>query len=299
MRNSSWDDGEHVYPYPFNGTPYGLPPSRRGRHGALDAGTQALASKGRLINMRRYIASLDRNPEEDHRRRWPLVDSLGRPLALIEQHDDRWELLDPVTRSSIYVDHVLNPRKLLVQGRGAMASDDLEESHALLAFNAGDRSTIPQGASIVPYRVRAFIDRRALPGHNSAWQRIRGAIDRYAAGEGDAEPGSAEPQTQPLADPGFDSNADKFVGHDGRARTYATYNAKPPYGGAMYLLINTPGVLGGGIVRGVVRAGDGFEPLDEFGYPDPNVRLGARPVATWLYGRVSGTRLAGWVPVHT
>jgi hypothetical protein len=249
--------------------------------------------------MRRYVASLERNPAEDHRRRWPLVDSLGRPLALIEQYHDRWELVDPDSRSTLYVDHVPNPRKLLVQGRGAMVSDELEESHALLAFNAADRSTIPPGASIVPFRLRAFIDRRALPRHNSAWQRIRGVIDRYAAGAGDVETRSAAAQAQPLADPGFDSNADKFVGHDGRARTYATYNAKPPYGGAMYLLINTPGVLGGGIVRGVVRAGDDFEPMDEFGYADPNVRLGAPPVATWLYGGVSGTRLAGWVPVHT
>ena len=289
--HTDWPQAGTPYPYPFSDASFGLPDSRTGRAGVLDAGTQALARAGRRINMRLTLDTLERNPEEGGRRRWTLVDSLGRELAVIEQHRDRWELSEPQDGPVIYRDMRRSRGHLLVQGRGCMVDDQLEERHALVAFNAGDRSTIPPGASIIPYRLRAFIDRRALP-PRIGLARVRGAVDGFAAGCGESPAGEGVLTT--LEDPGF-GHAERFLGTDGRARTYATYNAKRPYGGAIYLSINTTGVHGGGIVRGVARAGDELELLDEIGYCDPNAASGT-PVAGWIYGRVAGTRLAGWVP---
>jgi hypothetical protein len=79
------------------------------------------------------------------------------------------------------------------------------------------------------------------------------------------------------------------------ARTYATYNVKRRYRGARYLLVNTTGVHGGGIVRGVLRADDPVSVVDALGYCDPNA-VGGEPVATWSLVRLPGTRLEGWLP---
>jgi hypothetical protein len=62
------------------------------------------------------------------------------------------------------------------------------------------------------------------------------------------------------------------------------------------MLANTLGVHGGGVVRGVVRAGDAFARADGFGYCDPNVPDGEPGRVRWSYGRVAGTRLRGWLP---
>jgi len=118
--------------------------------------------------------------------------------------------------------------------------------HALVAFNALDRSTLPAGATIVPFQLRAFLPRDALPATNESGAAIRGEVDLYNAN-------------------------------------------------ARYFVIDSTGVGGGGIVRGVMRAGDPVAGRDGFGYCDPNhLRSLARPAATWRYGSVAGTRMAGW-----
>lgn len=95
-------------------------------------------------------------------------------------------------------------------------------------------------------------------------------------------------------------DGDQFYGRfgpPGGARTYATYNAKAPYGDARYLLINTTGVSGGGIVRAVVRLGDLVNLDDRFDYCDPNfASTRSTPAASWVHGTVTGTRIAGWLP---
>src|SRR5439155_14666618 len=111
----------------------------------------------------------------------------------------------------------------------------------------------------------------ALPVRNRDGQVIRRAIDRYDTGSGGSD--LAVAGIDVLRDPGFGSE-EGFLGEDGKQRSYATYNAKPPFGGAMHFSVNTTGVHGGGIARGVARAGDAFEHLDSFGYADPNVAEG-------------------------
>jgi hypothetical protein len=285
-----WTIAARQYPYPFGPGEHGLPESRSAVHGTSDLGTAEWARRGRRLNMRRALDTLARNPERDGRRSWPLLDSFGRTIALIERHADSWELSDPATGQAVFIDRSLDRRQIEVQGRGCMVDDELERSHALVAFRALDRAALPAGASIVPFRLRAFVDRSALPAP------VRHDVDDYDAGSG----GSALTAGTPgeLRDPGFNSD-EGFLGEDGKQRTYATYNAKPPFHGAIYFSVNTTGVHGGGIVRGVARAGDAFEPLDEFGYADPNVSDGGEPLATWVYGRLGGTRMFGWVPVRT
>lgn len=283
--------GTDAYSYPYRGVPFNLPELRRARAGTRDIGSQAWARRGRRLNMRRPLNFLEGNPRAGGRQVWPLLDSLGRRLAVLEHHSNRWELLDPETGEVLYTDRRLDGDQLEVQGRGCMTSPGLERRHALLAFRPND--PLEDGSGLVPFRLRAFIDRRALPARNSRGQLIRGAVDAFDVGCGGSPlPVSA---TQPVRDPGFDAD-DRFLGEDGFARTLATYNAKPAFGGAIYLLANTSGVHGGGIVRGVVRAGDRFGRIDGFSYCDPNVPAGAPERVRWSYGRILGTRMWGWLP---
>ena len=286
-----WGEGLAAYPYGFQGVEFNLPECRLAARGTPDVGTHALLPQ--RINMRRALGSLEPNAAAGGRVRWPLIDSFGRPLAILERHPDRWETTDPDTGAVIYRDLTLSRQQFTVQGRGCMVDDALESTHALVAFNALDRSTLPEGATIVPFQLRAFIARDALPPANESGAAIRGAIDLYSAGCG--TPTRAPSPPGQVDDPNFDSNEEQFYGQDGIARSYATYNVKHKYANARYFVIDTTGVGGGGIVRGVVRAADPVEAGDGFGYCDPNhLRSLPRPAATWRYGRIAGTRMAGW-----
>lgn len=285
-----WGDGQNAYPY----ANYDLPECRLAVDATRDYGTQALRTEGTHINMRRDLGMLERNRDaKGNRVRWPMVDSFGRTLAYLEFRKNRWETEHPETGRTIYRDYVLDDDQFTVQGRGCMVSDVLESQYALVAFSANDRSTIPAGASIVPYQIRAFIHRDALPETNAAGQPIRGAIDDYVAGCGASDLTPAAPVALPDTD--YDSNAHQFYGEDGRARTYATYNVKHLYQNARYFLINTTGTHGGGIVRGVVQPPDVVGQVDGFGYCDPN-GITASPVATWTQARVGATRMYGFLP---
>ena len=288
-----WPDGLSPYPYPFHGVEFDLPECRLGARGTADHGTHALLPH--RINMRRPLGSLEPNPAEGGRVRWALVDSFGRSLAVLERHADRWETTAPDTGTVIYRDRTLSTRQFTVQGRGCMVSDELESRHALVAFDARDRTGLGPGDTIVPFQLRAFIDRAALPEQNEAGQPIRAVVDDYSAGCG-ASPAVGEPPAA-LPDTDYDSDREQFYGQDGLARTYATYNVKHRYRNARYFLIDTTGVGGGGIVRGVVRAEDPVAAMDGFAYCDPNrLRSLPVPVATWTYGQVAGTRMSGWFP---
>jgi hypothetical protein len=242
--------------------------------------------------MQRALSTFAPNPADGGRLRWPLLDSFGRSLALLERYNDRWEVTDPDTGALVYTDTTLDSDELVVQGRGCMTDDALQASYALVAFDANDRSTIPTGTSIVPYRIRAFIDQRALPAD------VQSSLDSYVAGCGG---GFGRTPAAPAAvdDPAYDSNSEKYYGEDGVARTYSNYNVKPPYKNARYFIINSTGVHGGGIVRGVVQAGDQVGQSDRFDYCDPNyVSSLAAPVADWLYGQIGITRMWGWFPLR-
>src|SRR3954470_22054822 len=253
-----WASGTTAFTYEN----FDLPECRLGVASLRDYGTQALELEGTQINMRRNLDRLLPNPTEKRQPiHWPLVDSFGRTLAYVTRESDHWSTWN-LKNHEIYRDYSLDADQFTVQGRGCMTSDSLESQYALVAFAANDRSTIPAGASVVPYQIRAFIDRRALPAANAAGEPIRSVVDAYRAGCGAPVPGAAAATS--VADPNYDSNAEQYYGEDGRARTYATYNDKPLYQNARYFVINSTGVHGGGIVRGVVQGRDLVAQADRF-----------------------------------
>jgi hypothetical protein len=263
---------------------------RAGPNGARDLSIDIWRSRGRELNLRLPFPGLEPNPDDGGRRRWPMLDSLGRTLALLEQDAEGFVTSDAETGHEIHRDRT---GVLSLQGRGAMADAALEGGHALVALDALDRSELAPGASIVPFRIRAFVPRDALP-RRVGLSRVRAKVDRARSGHGRCD--FAPLSDGRLRDPGFRSD-ERFVGEDGRARTYATYSAKRPYGDAMYLCVNTTGVHGGGIVRAVARAGDEVELLDELAEADSNAEAGT-PIARWRFLRISGTSICGWVPAH-
>ena len=172
-----------------------------------------------------------------------------------------------------------------------MVDDALESTHALVAFNALDRNTLTKGATIVPFQHAPSSRARHCRPPAS---RAAGSAARSTSTAGCGAPPAKPSAPEQVDDPNFDSNEEQFYGQDGIARSYATYNVKHKYANARYFLIDSTGV-GGGIVRGVVRGADPVEASDGFGYCDPNhIRSLPRPVATWRYGRVVGTRMVGW-----
>jgi hypothetical protein len=270
-----------------------LPDCRIGIAPLPDYGALALTAGARPPAMRRSLDRLLPNPRAKHHRiRWPLVDSFGRKLAYISFEVDHWAVRD-LEHRVIYRDYTLDPDEFTVQGRGCMVTNALEARYALIAFNANDRSTLPPGASIVPYQIRAFIDRRALPARNSAHRRIRALIDRYRTGCGRAAPGHARPTALP--DPDFHAVADRYYGADGRLRSLATYNTKHLYEDARYFLLSSTSVAGGGVVRGVIQQRDPVVPVDSVGYCDANATAGATPI-TWIKARIGSARMWGWLP---
>jgi Carboxypeptidase regulatory-like domain len=284
-------NGTTVYPYPFDASlgAWDLPECREP---ASDRRTRDYGAVLPDPTMQRSLSTFEPNPAQGGRLRWSLLDSFGRSLAILERYSDRWVVTDPETGALVYTDTTLDSDELVVQGRGCMANDTLQSTYALVAFDANDRSTIPTGTSIVPYRIRAFIDQHALPAD------VQSSLDSYNAGCGDAF-GRIPAAAATVHDPTYDSNTEKYYGEDGVARTYSNYNVKAPYKNARYFIINSTGVHGGGIVRGVVQAQDSVGQSDRFDYCDPNyVSSLSAPVADWLYGQIGATRMWGWLPLR-
>lgn len=266
--------------------PADLPETRKGRRGTLDIGSDTYKRKGRKLHMRKKIGKLARNPRYGNRVRWPIVDSLGRKMCIIERTGRGWEIRDPQTNRLIYLDRTPDADQIEVQGRACMKSDGLESRYCLIKFRANDRGNIKDGESITQYAFSGFIHRDALP------KAIRRRVDDYRTGSGASK--LTPLRRTRLKDPGFPANA-RFRGEDGlEGRHYSTYNAKRPYKGAQYVMVNTTGVHGGGVVRAVLREGDRFEVLDEQPRVDRNTVEG--PPVRWVYGRIAGTRIHGWVP---
>lgn len=249
-----------------------LPNRRNGIRGSADVGSHVI---GRKLHARKPFASLKPNPRYGRRRLWPLRDSRGRLIVYIEQHSTRWDMHETPDGPPIYMDRSMDDDQLELQGRGAMTRRDWESRYALVGFaaNYGD---------FMRYRLKGFIQRAALP------DRLAAIVDDYDAGHGSCR---LSPESiSPLPDPGFDSGRDKFEGTDGIRRTYATYNAHVH--NAIYVCVNTTGVRGGGVVRGVLRAGQSVRWLDRMGEPDPNSIPGSAQVR-WHY--VCREGIGGWV----
>lgn len=176
-------------------------------------------------------------------------------------------------------------------------------------------------------RVRAFLDRRAIP------PAILAAYDRYDFGCGATTlPPRLQPQTLKAFyfNSGINTGSTSLHGYyfgegpttlnpvPGESKLYNTYrldvyNPRPHYNNSTYTMVNTTGVAGGGIVRGIVQSTrDSFVLHDEMLYCDPNYTLrnmqlrkgkkhykkslyfmpytysvSNRPSVRWVFGRVT------------
>lgn len=144
----------------------------------------------------------------------------------------------------------------------------------------------PRGAKSL--RVRAFLDRRAIPP-----ALLPGADDYdHGCGSSTLTPRLAQQTLKAFYfDSGFGPDKSYLRGYyfgegpttiavlPGESRLYNTYplnvyNPRPQYNHATYAMANTTGVAGGGIVRGIVQSTrDSFTLYDEMRYCDPNYTL--------------------------
>lgn len=182
-----------------------------------------------------------------------------------------------------------------------------DPQYVMIAYNPAlgttDRKSRPNQTTAL--RFRAFIDRRALPG----WANM--VANRYDFGCGSSALTPMIPQMQLgsyFFKSGYGPRRQYIVGQyfgesaspmdllPGETKIhnnmpYNAYNPKPQFNNSVYTMINSTGVAGGGMVRGVARAGaDRFTLLDEMTYCDPNYTLRnmllkrhGRRVSKWSY----------------
>lgn len=182
-----------------------------------------------------------------------------------------------------------------------------DQRYVMIAFNPSLGTTVRKNRpnQTRALRVRAFIDRRALPG----WANH--VANRYDFGCGASPLGPMIPQMllgKYVFKSGYGPRRQYIVGQyfgesaspmdllPGETKIhnnmpYSAYNPKPRFNNAVYSMINTTGIAGGGMVRGISRAGvDRFTLLDEMTYCDPNYTLRkmllkrhGRRVSKWSY----------------
>ena len=290
-----------------------LPSCRVGRLGTEDRTSKKAA---------RYFESL--NPI-DGKFNYELKDSFDRVVTTI-----RWEEESPIERlpqrwgwyvGSKWAGHDASrafevqgnacklkvaPVVTLVNGAPVTTYQWVRDTdYVMIAFNPAlgspNRKWRPNQTGRL--RVRAFVDRRALPG----WLNF--VANKYDFGCGGS---TLTPRQAPatLVGPNFKSGygahrqymIGQYFGESaspsdllpGESKThnnmpYNAYNPKPQFGGAMYAMNNTTGIAGGGMVRGIVRDGvDQITALDEMTYCDPNYTL--RGLMLKRYGR----RVSKW-----
>lgn len=148
------------------------------------------------------------------------------------------------------------------------------------------RGAAPKGVKNL--RVRAFLDRRAIP------PELLSIGDSYDFGCGQTTlPPKIATQTLKAFyfDSGLSSDRTLLRGYyfgegpttiatlPGESRLHNTYplnvyNPRPHYNSATYVMANSTGVAGGGVVRGIVQSTrDRFTLYDEMRYCDPNFTL--------------------------
>lgn len=148
------------------------------------------------------------------------------------------------------------------------------------------RGAAPKGVKNL--RVRAFLDRRAIP------PTLLSIADGYDQGCGESalSPRLDEQTLKAFFfNSGIGPNNSYLRGYyfgegkttiqtlPGESKLYNTYplnvyNPRPHYNDATYAMANTTGVAGGGIVRGIVQSTrDRFSLYDEMRYCDPNYTL--------------------------
>jgi hypothetical protein len=147
-------------------------------------------------------------------------------------------------------------------------------------------------------------DSTSVPAPTTPEPKVHGSLvpvfdwnDRYSGGGGVKDAGSRLVNYQGWPDPKQDLPGPPGpVPPQARGRVDIVREVK--------VMQSTTGIEGGGIVRAIVPASSRFVELDHFAYRDPNVlcspagkrRVEAAEVVQWMYVRIVGTGIDGWVP---
>ena len=265
---------------------------RTGRHGTPDlsrAAWRALAN-GAEVTFSERIDDLAPNPAaattttttaSGGERRWPLLDSLGKPLGTLISGGER-----PFTvlGSDGTPYRVTSVR---VRGRGCAVSADQQRRFTLVQVIA----RAPSGGT------QAFIDTAALNRDSPSGRR---ALAAFAAqrGTGCGPSGPERGRLLALRNPNVGARAHARLSN-GALNSVGEYDAKPAFADVVYFNSNTTQVSVGGIARGMVRVGTPVAKVDSFAACDPN----SDGTLTWRYlsirtGDPTRPRIYGWVPAN-
>lgn len=350
--NNAWTSSFlYVFTFDLERNTGRLPSCRLGVHKTSDVGP--IRAGGNFKN----VGDLALNPARNNAKQWTMYDSFGQAIVIIEKlrTTRRWALWDPdrpVTArdGSHRLDANGNERfealeaprgggftrfaataPIEPQGFGcqdAAIDSTTRARRVVAAFNAGGTVKDELGERIDNEgAMRGFIDYTAMP----ALTRSDGKVipveqfRKLKTNCRNARPGKLKGELYTLRSPRLNGS---FIGTNllhGR-RAYFTYNeriAGKSGGGHLYVLANTPGVRGGGLMRAIVplHGRSMFLRADQIGYCDTNAGTitllrGAygevtdadvkpmSPRVTWSYGRVYkviggapvGTNIWGWVP---
>lgn len=289
-----------------------LPSCRIGLHGSEDRTSR---KAGRYFEMPRSL--------DGYSFVYQLVDTFGRDVttihweddSLIRRHPERWGWYvgskwagHDATRAFELQGNAckLTPQPITTVVNGQAVTNIQwvrDPNYVMIAFNPGlgspNKKYRPNQYGAL--KVRAFVDRRMLPG---ALSRV---ADRYDFSCGASALPVAFP-TQTLGyfnfKSGYGPDNLSIVGQyfgEGASHLdlipgehklynnmpYDAYNPKPQFNNAVYAMNNTTGIAGGGMVRGIVRAGvDDFTLLDKMNYCDTNFTL------RYMYLKRNGQRVS-------
>lgn len=268
---------------------------------------------------------LEPNPQTNTRK-WPLVDSFGKTFAWVEYKSRGvYTVYDEAGTGVMGTTKRGSGTFVMLQGRGCMSSESLENRHAIVILWVVDsKNSVDTGRNI---GLRGYIDRAALPanGYSTRGFDNNTMIDTFwvSCNNRMKNKGAGNIGRRAQDQPRF-VITDRYQGSKTRGKltsgtTYDNYtvpaaektpgqsNLDPPVASdALLVSSSTSGVFGGGIGRALFKTPRDVWQRDDIGYTDHNVPCNGKAVARWTYvtpnldaqGRPS-SRLRpmwGWVP---
>jgi hypothetical protein len=264
-------------------TGYRIADCRVAEHGTPDLSRTAWrALHGEEVTISSPVDGLAANPAAAGSMAWPLVDSLGKPIGLLDATPAGRFTLVGLNGTGYHATSVN------LRGHGCASSATQSADFPLVQIIAGKA---PSGGT------QAFIDEAALATSSSADTAALNAFTtQLGGGTGCGPPGREISGLRPLANPDVGPSAHARLSN-GQLNTVTEYDAKPAFGNVVYFMSNTTEVSVGGVARGMVRVGTPVAKVDTFTSCDPN----SDATLIWRYwsihtGNPANPRLYGWIP---
>lgn len=256
---------------------------RTAGHGTPDLSRAAWrALRGAEVTFSERIDDLAPNPAMGGARSWPLIDSLGQPVARLTSGSARPFEIVGLDGTAYRVTSVR------IRGRGCAASTEQQRRFTLAQVIA---KAPPSGGT------QAFLALAALHRGSASGRRAAAAFARQR-GTGCGPSGPERGSVRPLADPAVGATAHARLS-DGTLNSVTEYDAKPKFASVVYFNTNTTQVSVGGVARGMVRVGTPAAKVDAFTTCDPN----SDRTLIWRYwsirtGNAARPRIYGWIPAN-